>query len=284
MSASKKGCRKGNSQPKEIRVALVLGSGSIRSVAHIGVLEVLEANSIPIDLIVGSGSGSIIAAMYAYYRSSRIVLDKFASSSIKDFIDISWFNYFRLLISPKGLCEGRNFQKMLVHQLPGGDMDELSIPLIFMATDIDDFSSHQINSGNTIQSVLASAALPPFFSPIPLNDKLFIAGGVASPVPADVARKCNAKIVIAVDIAQHNSVYNTKNMLQITYRSLDIAFHHLAKFQGRFADIVINPRIPVNSLEEITIMDIYNEGKKEAMKALPAIKKLIDTLKIKKNK
>lgn len=267
--------------PDNIGVALVLGTGGVRAAAHIGIIEVLEQNGIPIDLMVCSGSGSIVGAMYAYYKSSKIVLDKLGSASLADFLDINWYNYIRLFYSGKGLCDGKNFQRMLIHQLPNCRLQDLKKKIILVATDINTLTPVELTTGKVIDSVLASSALAPFFSPVTVDGKLYLDGGISSPIPTDVAKKYNSKLIIAADLSQHDSAHSTRNMLQITYRSLEIANLHLAKFQRKFADIVINPKIPHRDLASTKIYDLYLDGRKEALKMLPAIKMAVQNLGLK---
>lgn len=255
----------------DVGVALVLGAGGFKSAAHIGALEVLEENNIAIDLLVASGSASIVATMYSYYRSAKVVMDKLISTSPDDFFDIPWLNYFKLLRNSKGLCEGRNFQRMLIHQLPDVDLTHMKIPTILMATDMETFEEVEFSSGNVIMATLASTATPPFFSPVQYEGRMYLDGGISSPLPADIAKKYQPKLIIASNVSNHDVQYATKNMLEIGYRSLQITNFNLAIFQSKFADIVIDMGIDSSKHKHSAIYDMYLTGKRKTQKMLPEI-------------
>lgn len=263
---------------KDINVALVLGGGGVRGAAQIGVLKVLEENNIPLDLIIGSSVGTFIAAGYSYYRSWKILRDKLYSININDLIDISKKNYIKMLYSRTGLCNGWKFSRMLVHQLPDADIRSLSIPLILMATELENFEPYEIISGNIVEAVRACTAIPPFYPPVAFDNKILIDGAIGSPLPADVAKKYNAKVIIAVDISMHQSTFDNSNMMKIAYRSLDIAYYHLCRYQGQYADILIHPKLTAPTLGAVDYDMLFEEGRKEALKMLPEIKKRIAVL------
>jgi NTE family protein len=270
---------KKDSEKKRPKVALALGAGAARAPALAGVIEVLEKHNIPIDLIVGSSAGAIVGGMYCYYQNAKIISDKVLDVHFGDIIDISWKNIFKILFNRNGLSNEKNFLKMLTHQLPHGNLEDLKIPLVIVATDIETLSTVKITTGNTVKAVLASSAAPPYFSPVEFKGKLLIDGGVSSPVPVEVAKKYNPDIIIAVNISQHRSRFDISNMLQLSYRCMDIAYYHLAKAQCNQADVVIHPKLNIDGTDASHSEELYEIGKKEATKQIGAIKKLLNVKK-----
>lgn len=265
-------------EKKEIRVALVLGGGGIKGAAHVGVIEVLEKNKIPIDLVIGSSVGSFIGAGYSYYQSWDVLLDKFNTIKLYDVVDISFLNILKMLYSKVGLCQGNRFHKMLEHQLPDDDLLSLGIPTIIMATDLDTFKPCEIKTGNVIKAVKASTAIPPYYSPVDFGGKNMVDGAICSPLPNDIAKKYGAKIVIASDLSYNKKSIDTSNMIKIFYQSLDQSYYHLAKFQRKYADVCIKPVLNFPTMAEVDFQSIYECGKKEALKALPQIQQLLEAL------
>lgn len=260
---------------KDIGVALVLGAGGVRGVAHVGILEVLEQHGIPIDLLVTCSVGSMFGTMYSYYGKCSILGDKLMGFKADDFLDISPWNYFKLVVNTKGLSQGHKIHKLLSHQLPNADLETLNIPVVVVATDISNFKPVAFSKGNIINTVLASCSFPPVFSPVEIDGNHYMDGAISSPLPADIARQFNPKIVIAANIAQHQTDFEAKNMLQITIKSLDIAHYYIAMHQAQYADVVIHPKIEVHGMQTTDVNDLYLKGKKEALKMLPKILKLL---------
>lgn len=261
---------------KDIGIALVLGAGGIRGVAHVGILEVLEQHNIPIDLMVTCSVGSMFGAMYSYYGKTSILGDKLMGFSADDFLDISPWNYFKLMFSTKGLSRGRKIQRLLSHQLPHADLDTLSIPTIVVATDIQNFKPVAFSKGKIVDTVLASCSFPPLFSPVEIDGKFYMDGAISSPLPTDIAKQHNPKIIIAANIAQHQTDFEAANMLQITVKSLDVAHYYIAMHQANYADVVIHPKIEVHGMQSTNVQELYQKGKKEALKMLPKILKLME--------
>jgi NTE family protein len=262
--------------PKPIEVALVLGAGGSRGSIIAGVLEVLETNNIPIDLIVGSSAGAIVGSMYAYYNNAKVVKDKILSLRFKDVVDISLLSYLLLPWSIHGISKGNNIEKMLSHQLPECNIEDLLIPLVVVTTDMETFETVDISKGPLIQAVLASGAAPPYFSPVVFNDKLLFDGGVSSPVPVKVAKKYNPRIIIAVNISQHCSRFSSKNMLSLSYKSLEIANYHLAKHECELADVVISPDLDIGGTDDSKSMILYESGRDATIAQIDKIKKLLN--------
>lgn len=264
-------------EAKEIRIALVLGGGGVKGAAHVGIIEILQKNKIPVDLVIGSSMGSFVAACFAYYQEWDVLLDKFKSTRLYDMVDISFFNVLKMLYSKVGLCQGDRFYKMIGHQLPDDDLLTLEIPTIIMGTDIETFLPCEIKTGSIVTAVRASTAIPPYYAPVELGGRMMIDGGICSPLPNDVARKYGAKIVIASDLSCSRQI-NSSNMVKTFYESLNQSYYHLSKFQRRYADICIRPVLDFPTFGEVDYNLIYEAGKKEALKALPQIHKLLETL------
>lgn len=258
-----------------VDVALVLGAGGSRGAMLVGAMEVLEENNIPIDLIVGSSSGSIVGAMYAYYQNISIVKDKLLNLKFEDVVTISWLNYFKMLWKVHGISGPNNFTKMLSHQLPAGDIKDLPIPLSIVTTDIKTFDVVELTSGNLIQAVLASSSVPPYFPPITIDNRLLSDGGISSPVPTEVAKRYDPKVIIAVDITKHHSLYRISNMLELAYRSLDVAYYHLATFQTKLADVAIVPMSDLGATNDDFVNELYQMGRNEAQRMMPKILELL---------
>jgi len=177
------------------KIGLALGSGSARGLAHIGVLKVLESNSVPIDYIVGSSMGAFIGALYA------------GGLSVKQLEDIACNVDWKLttkMFAPtlpwNGLVAGnqiREFIKTLVGDI---NINNLKIPFAAVATDVMNGEKIVIEQGSLVEAIRASISIPGIFIPVQYENRFLVDGGVANPVPVDVVKTMGADIVIAVNV------------------------------------------------------------------------------------
>ncbi|UIJ71259.1 patatin-like phospholipase family protein [Aurantimonas sp. HBX-1] len=189
-------------------VALALGGGGARGIAHIHVLEALDELGVRPSRIVGSSIGAVMAAGYAAGMSGAEIrgyaLETFARKrevlarlwrtrplSLQDFVEEGGFRLGQL-----------NARRVLAAFLPTGlpaDFEELRIPLGVMATDFYERAECELDSGDLISALAASCALPAIFRPVRRKGRVLIDGGIFNPLPFD--RLCDkADIVIAVDV------------------------------------------------------------------------------------
>src|SRR5512135_1281425 len=170
--------------PKQAKVALVLGAGASKGFAHIGVLKVLESNKIPVHMIVGTSAGSFVGSLYAY-GFNAFELQKLSFALEKDdIVDVT--------IPDNGFIKGEKLESYVNYLLRNTPMEKLRIPFYAVATDI--------GSGNTGTAVRASCSIPGIFRPVSIGGRMYVDGGVVSPVAVDAARRLGADIVIAVDV------------------------------------------------------------------------------------
>lgn len=206
------------------KVGLVLSGGGAKGFAHIGVLKVLEEAGVKIDFIGGTSMGSVIGGLYATgYTATQIdsifqstnfdeLINDFIPRSSKNFYEkrndelyalILPFNKFKVGI-PEALSKGMyNFN--LVSSLTRSvryerDFHKLPIPFLCIGTDIETGKQVILDKGNLAQAIIASSAFPSLFSPIEIDGKLIVDGGVTNNYPVDEVRKLGADIIIGVDV------------------------------------------------------------------------------------
>lgn len=185
------------------RVGLALGSGGSKGIAHISVIEHLEALNIPIDVIAGTSIGALIGALHA-------------AGSLKafkeDLLKMQWKEMLSLVdpVFPKsGLLEGKRFIDYLTRYIPKDyEFKDLSIPLYVVATDLYSGAAYVFNSGNLLEAVRASISIPGVLIPVKYKDTLLVDGGVANPLPVDVLKKQGCGLTIAVNL--HPTVYKNR--------------------------------------------------------------------------
>ncbi|MBI3041660.1 MAG: patatin-like phospholipase family protein [Betaproteobacteria bacterium] len=174
-------------------VALALGSGGARGFAHVGVIKALEEAGIVADIVTGSSSGAVVAALYASGRRA-FELEEIALGVEKaDLVDFALFG--------KGWVKGEALQEFVNRMVGARPIERLARPFAVVATEAKSGRPTVFNRGDTGLAVRASASVPNLFVPPVINGEEYVDGGLTSPVPAKLARAMGADIVIAVDVS-----------------------------------------------------------------------------------
>ena len=188
--------------PKEIpppqmkppaKIALVLGAGASRGFTHIGAIKILEANRVPIHLIVGTSAGSFIGCLYAYGFNAFQLQSLSFSMEKGDIVDLT--------MPDKGFIKGEKLESYVNHLVNNTPIEKMRIPFYAVTTDIQSGEEVVFASGNTGMAVRASCSIPGIFQPVKIGERCYVDGGLVSPVAVDYARKMGADLVIAVDIS-----------------------------------------------------------------------------------
>jgi len=259
------------SPPKPAKVALVLGAGSSKGFAHIGVLKILETNKVPIHMIIGTSVGSAVGCLYAYgYNAFQ--LQKISFSIEKgDIVD--------LIIPDNGFIKGEKLEEFINKTLNHTPMEKLKIPFYAVATDVQNGQEVVFGRGNTGQAVRASCSIPGVFRPVKIGDRMYVDGGVVSPVAVDAAKRLGADVVIAVDISKDADRPKPESTIETIFQSLNIMYSKLAAIQVNQADVVIRPRVGYISSSDFSKRhEAILEGEKAAVEALPQIRGIIAQL------
>lgn len=175
-------------------IALALGSGGSRGFAHVGVIKALEAAGIKADIVVGSSSGAIVAALYAAGLDAGQLEAVAAQVDESDLIDVSVFDGFRIL--------GERLARFVTDSLNQRPIEALPRSFAVVATDAETGRMTVFNRGDPGLAVRASASVPRLFVPPTIRGRQYIDGGISSPVPVKLARAMGADIVIAVDVSR----------------------------------------------------------------------------------
>jgi NTE family protein len=258
--------------PKPAKVALVLGAGASKGFAHIGVLKVLESNKIPIHMIVGTSAGSFVGALYAYgFNAFELQKLSFALEK-NDIIDLA--------VPDKGFIKGEKIEGYINNILRETPIEKLRIPFYAVATDVQNGREVVFGSGNTGTAVRASCAIPGIFIPPVISGRMYVDGGIVSPVAVDAAKRFGADIVIAVDLSSDIDSSLPKGTVEVILQSIGIMYAKLSAAQLAKADIVISPKVGYLGSADFTKRhEAVLEGEKAALLALPKIQEIMKRLK-----
>ena len=259
------------------RVGLALGGGAARGFAHVGVLEWLEENRIPVDAIAGTSMGGLVGGSYAAGQTAAEVGAMVASVDW-DRVFAGEVEYARKSYRRKedrraypvrnelGLRGGlRLVQSLdpghyvelllsrlaLPHAVPL-DFDDLAIPFRAVTTDLEAATVVEVGSGSLAGALRATMAIPGVFQPVLRDGRLLADGGLLNNVPADVVGRMGVDVVIAVDV---NVPLQTREEMQSW---VDMAGQALLLMMNERTRNVLNDHadhVIVPPLEGLSLMD-----------------------------
>jgi NTE family protein len=267
---------------KQVDVALVLGGGGSRGFSHVGAVEVLEENNIPINLIVGSSAGSAVGAIYADNQDIKKTKSILFKATKKDLLDFSFADTLKMFSSLNSPVRGEAYENFISQNLNAKNFSDLKVPLVVVTVDSETGKKFIINNGPIARAVRASSAIPPVIAPINIYNRLLFDGGIIEPVPVATAKLYNPKLIIAIDINNLPPKTKATNMLELTYRALWLSYYELSRMQARLADIDIHPDLSDHgTFEDHKKEELYQLGRQAALRAIPRIKKKLKKLNIK---
>ena len=289
-----------------VRTALVLGGGGARGAAHIGVLEVLERERIPVDCVVGTSMGGLVAGSYAAGLSPKMMRDKLAQADWTDmFLDVadySQISYRKKKVSKRylggtelgltknglqiqpGVVAGEKI-KLFFNQLVDADLgereiQELSLPLAIIATDIGTGERVVFREGSLTQAMRASMSVPGLMAPVEYQSRKLVDGGLVDNLPVDAARElCNADRVIAINVGSPlRSPESIGSLLSVSAQMIGILTKQ--NVERSLASLTVNDIYIAPELGDIRASDFFrydeaaNKGKAAAEKQVTALRTL----------
>ncbi len=255
-------------KPRPSRVALVLGAGAAKGFAHIGVLKVLEANQVPVHMIVGTSAGSFVGSLYSYgFTAFQLQKISFGLQQA-DLADLTF--------PDNGFIRGEKLQDYINRMVRNKPMEQLRIPFYAVATDVQSGREMVFATGNTGMAVKASCSIPGVFTPSVINNRMYVDGGVVSPVAVDAAKRLGADMVIAVDLSGGGEAPRPQGTMETILQAINLMYERITASELRHADVVIRPKIGfIGAADFSKRNEAVLEGEKAAMAALPAIKALL---------
>ena len=306
--------------PPRPKVGVVLGGGGAKGASHIGVLKYIEEMGIPVDYIAGTSMGSILGGFYAMgyspdeltqlisginwseyignkidrpmmsqearIRNSTMMLNvPFSLESLFDHDSKSTFisqlpsayvNNSSLINLFNDLCVG--YQEKM-------DFNDLPIPFACVATDMITGKEVVLRSGSVPTAMRASMAIPGVFSPVTIDDKVLVDGGLVNNFPADVLKEMGADIIIGVEVTSTKDVSanDLKSLPQVFGRLLITSTSAKRKENREMCNVHIIPDISGFGMLSFTpeaIDTLVGRGYKKAVEfhdQLLEIKHLVDS-------
>jgi NTE family protein len=254
----------------EAGVVLALGGGFSRGFAHLGVIEVLEQEHIPITGIVGTSIGSLLGAAFADGIPIRELCDLGRRVQIRDFIR------FR---RSQPLAQANDRLGQFVRECFGsGRVEELSIPTAIVTTDIGTRGAYVFTKGPLDVAIRASCAFPGLFEPVEYEGRALADGCIVAPVPTAAAARMNAGCVLGVAVNSGIGTASfTGDITKISKGILEISRgKDLLPSWASEADVMLEPEVQQIGWSDFTRVDEAHAAGAEAMRrALPCLRELL---------
>jgi NTE family protein len=279
-------------------VGIALGGGAAFGIAHIGVLQVLEANGVPIDVLAGTSMGSVVALSYA----AGTTPDEMAEIAKRMGRPLPMLSALDITLTRPGLLAGRRMVDLLMPYVgQARRFEDLLWPARAVATDIERGERVEISSGALDAAIRASCSVPVIWSPVRSGERVLVDGVLVDPVPADVAYEMGAELCFAVNViprpVKGAETFLTKlsrqfgrfnplsyvgerrhlpNLLDIYMNSMQVLWHELGHFRAIGADVRINPDLSGFTWTDFhRPLEIMELGAAAAEQALPAIRRVL---------
>ncbi len=263
-------------------MGLALGGGAAWGLAHIGVLEVLQREGIPIDMIAGTSIGGMVGAFCARGQDCSVMREMAVKLNLMKMLSLA-----DLAIPKSGLFGGKAVINLL-QKMMGSDIefDDLPIPLSLVATDITTGEEVVIDQGSVLEGVRATISIPGIFTVAKWQDRYLVDGGLVNPVPVSVLKDMGADFIIAVNVipdigdkarqAKKGGKKGRKepNIFNVLLQSLYISTYIIAKASVKGADIAIHPKTAhISPADFHHAQECIEQGEIAAREAIPEIKR-----------
>jgi NTE family protein len=282
--------------PKQKRVALVIGAGSVKCAAALGLWKTLAKNGIALDMVVGCSGGSMYAAMMALGHDvdtcERLTRELWTRdiTARRDYRSILGGFFPKLFGFDGGFATIHDGRLNAALRGPFGNrrFDETTIPLHIVATDFNNGQKVVLSEGNIFDAVRGSVAIPYVWKPWRVGDRLLLDGCMADPLPVDVAIREGAHVILAMGFdspyprrvksasryAFHVSSIYTNNLLRANY-----SFHNLA----HHAEII--PILPefdrqIGLFDTDKIPYVIEQGERAAEAQVPYLQRVLDAVNV----
>lgn len=259
-----------------VSVGVALGGGAAFGIAHVGILQALEAAGLPVDVVAGTSMGSIIAIGHA----SGLSGDEMAEIADRIGNVRTTLSALDPTLGGAGLLSGRRLVSIFSPLIPISTFDELVEPCRVVAMDVETGEQVDIGTGPLDMAFRASCSIPLVFTPVKVDGRTLVDGAMINPVPVDVARQMGADIVVGLNVvpklepevtssisrvfkqanrfnplARLGGLRDLPDLVDVLMSSLQVVQHELGTFKQLTADVAVD--VP---LARFTWIDFYRAG------------------------
>ncbi len=223
------------------KIGLALGGGGTRGFAHVGALKALEEKNISFDVVSGTSAGSIVGSLVANGYKADDIFKIMKESKLTDLVKVK--------LPIDGFLSLEYLQTQLKDFLPES-FSQLKLPFYATVTNLLNGEVEYLSSGNVAKAVQASSSIPVLFSPVVINDQVYVDGGLKNNVPiTPLIDKCD--VIIGIDIMPIEKRTELKGMQEIATRTFQLGIKSYTEKEKEACTLLIE----LKYLEEYHILD-----------------------------
>jgi NTE family protein len=268
---------------KKPKIALVLGGGGARGIAHLGVLKFLEENGYDFDFIVGTSAGAVFGALYLKTLDIKTTIDEYLTIMEEDKNKSDVFKidnedkssllsnlkekyYTAKALFKKGIFESTNVENSYKKLFENCDFQDLKKKIYIVSTDLISGQDIVFSKGALLPALMATSALPGVFPPVEYKGFYLIDGGPTQKLPSLIAKALGADKIFAIDVgSKFKRILNHPEGVKIILRSEEIVSYRLHKLNRNFADILLEPDVKKYKWYDFNNFNqLFDAGYKEA--------------------
>ena len=254
-------------------IGLALSGGAARGIAHVGVLQALKENQIPIDYVAGTSAGSLVGGAWA----SGMPLDQIEQIGLT----LRWRDIGRVTMSRLGVQTNDRLEAYLRAHLPVTRFEDLPTPLATVATELDTGKAVVMRDhGDVPFAIRASCAIPGWYVPVPDEEgRQLVDGGLVAVIPSSACRSLGADIVIAVDVNAEGALFlgPSQSVIGVVLQSMLVVQRNASLHHQAAADLVIAPKVGHIRWDELGRgRELVDAGYTAGIESIPRIRALIE--------
>ncbi len=263
------------SQQGRPRVGLALSGGAARGAAHVGVLQVLAEQGVPIDCVAGTSAGALVGGAYA----AGITLDELVEFARA----MRWRNFGRMTLSKLGVQSNERMEEFIRSRFPVTRFEDLRIPFAAVATDLATGAAVVLaGEGDLAFAIRASCAVPGWYRPVTdAQGRQLVDGGLVANLPVRILKKFEPPpdVTIAVDVNYEGAKFlgPPRTALGVLFQTIMVVQRAISAHESRAADVTLRPHVGHIRWDEMRRADeLVAAGRDSALAAIDDIKRLLD--------
>lgn len=212
------------------KVGLALSGGGAKGFAHLGVFRLLEECGLKPDIISGTSAGALAGCLYADGYTSDEIMQLFIGREFSEFA--------KMQLPKAGLFDNSRLCHFLEKHLRAKNLEDLEIPLVVVATDLDHGISHEFRTGSIVDAVAASCSVPIIFTPVEIDGIHYVDGGLFRNFPVtNIRQECDK--VIGVNVSPLIPIKYKQTIWHIAERSYHYMFRANTTEDRLLCDVLI---------------------------------------------
>lgn len=236
-------------------VALVLGSGGSRGLAHIGAIEALEERGYTITSVSGCSMGAIIAGMFCAGKLKE-AKEWFLSVDRQRILQLTDFS-----ITGNSLVKGSKVIKALQEIVPECRIESLPVPLTLVASDLITSDEIVFREGSLFEAIRASISIPLFFQPVQWQGRLLVDGGILNPLPLKHIQRTEGDILVAVNISGKDGLHieqKSSDLVKIANALQEQRMSYMPKAVQQLRDNVTHRLTAIDRARRLSLQGTVN--------------------------